>query len=66
MDGSKAMTEMVKIRQENGVGRITLNRPDALHALNFSMCETILSALRSWEVDDDVHLVVIDHAEGTG
>jgi enoyl-CoA hydratase len=39
------MTEDVSIRVEGGVGRITLTRPSALHALNTLMCAAILKAL---------------------
>lgn len=59
------MTETVLTKSEGGVGYLTLNRPDALHALNLGMCETILAALRVWAQDSSIHLVVIDHAEGT-
>lgn len=59
------MTDEVITRVEGGVGRITLNRPEALHALNAPMCGAILSALKAWRGDDGVHLVMIDHAEGT-
>ena len=48
-----------------GVGRITLTRPEALHALNRDMCEQILAALNTWKVRDDIHLVYIEHEEGT-
>ena len=65
MPTDNAQPEVMVSQTSNGVGRLTLNRPDALHALNLSMCETILAALRKWADDDDVHLVVIDHAEGT-
>ncbi len=59
------MTDTVLTEIRGGVGYITLNRPEALHALNLEMCDAILSALRTWRTDDAVHLVVIDHAEGT-
>ena len=35
----------VLIRVEKNVGRITLNRPKALHALTLGMCETMIGAL---------------------
>jgi len=57
--------EPVIIARQGGVGRITLNRADALHALNLSMCEAIHAALRAWRDDDSVALVMIDHADGT-
>jgi enoyl-CoA hydratase len=59
------MTDTVLTRIQGGVGYITLNRPKALHALNLPMCEVILSALKQWRDDPDVHVVVIDHADGT-
>lgn len=59
------MSDDVILRVENGVGRITLARPDALHTLTLPMCREILSALRAWAVDDAVHLAVIDHMDGT-
>ena len=59
------MTDSVLTKVDGGVGYITLNRPNALHALNLDMCETILAALRVWAQDPNVEIVVIDHAEGT-
>ncbi|MDO1558712.1 enoyl-CoA hydratase/isomerase family protein [Brevundimonas sp. 2R-24] len=53
-------------RVENGVGRITLNRPKALHALNLGMCQTMTEALLAWLEDDQVHSVLIDHAGERG
>ena len=32
-------------RIEGSVGRITLNRPKAIHALNRSMCDAMIEAL---------------------
>jgi len=55
----------VIIRTEGQVGRITLNRPAALHALNQDMCETMLAALLDWRDDTSVEIVLVDHAEGT-
>lgn len=59
------MTDSVLTKVEGGVGHITLNRPEALHALNLEMCETILAALRVWALDPNVEIVLIDHAAGT-
>lgn len=59
------MTDSVLTKTDGGVGHITLNRSEALHALNFDMCETILAALRVWAQDPEVHMVMIDHADGT-
>ncbi|GLS01789.1 enoyl-CoA hydratase [Brevundimonas denitrificans] len=56
----------VLTRVESGVGRITLNRPKALHALNRAMCEAMTDALLAWRADDAVHSVLIDHAGERG
>lgn len=61
------MTESeVIVRVESGVGRITLNRPRALHALNLAMCKAMAEALRGWLDDDTVRSVLIDHAGERG
>jgi len=53
-------------RVEGGVGRITLNRPQAIHALNRAMCEAMIEALLVWRSDDAVKSVLIDHAGERG
>lgn len=45
---------------EKQVGRIRLNRPKALNALNFNMAEIIFSALKEWRNDDAIKAVLID------
>jgi enoyl-CoA hydratase len=56
----------VLIRVENGVGRLTLNRPDALHALTLGMCRAMTQALIAWQDDPAIRLVMLDHATGRG
>jgi enoyl-CoA hydratase len=51
---------------EGRVGRIRLNRPKAIHALNTAMCAAMLEALDAWASDPQVEAVLIDHAEGRG
>lgn len=51
---------------EGKAGRIRLNRPRALHALNEAMCATMLEAIEAWRADAAVEIVLIDHAEGRG
>ncbi len=53
-------------RVENGVGRLTLNRPAALHALNTAMCEIMIEALLAWREDSGVEAVLIDHSGERG
>jgi enoyl-CoA hydratase/carnithine racemase len=59
------MSADVSIRQQGGLGRITLTRPSALHALNTPMCAAILEAVTRWAADPSIQLVWIDHQEGT-
>lgn len=61
------MTEPeILARIEGGVGRITLNRPRAIHALNRVMCEAMIAALLDWRGDETVRSVLIDHAGERG
>ena len=53
-------------RIEGRVGRITLNRPRALHALNHAMCAAMTDALLTWRDDPVVASVLIDHAGERG
>lgn len=48
-----------------GLGHITLNRPEALHALTQPMCAAMIEALTAWRDDDAISAVLIDHAPGT-
>ena len=56
----------VVIRREGRAGRITLNRPRALNALNLDMVRAIWSALQAWRDDDAVSLVILDGAGERG
>jgi enoyl-CoA hydratase len=53
-------------RVEGRVGRLTLNRSKALHALTTPMCLAISAALLAWRDDPAVALVLIDHAGERG
>ncbi|MEO1045179.1 MAG: enoyl-CoA hydratase/isomerase family protein [Pseudomonadota bacterium] len=60
------MTQDLIITTENRIGRISLNRPKAIHALNLPMCEGMIEALQGWAGDDAIEAVIIDHSEGRG
>ncbi len=56
------MEEEVIFKVQNGVGVITLNRPDRLNALTFNMVKSISKHLISWEKDDNIKTVIIEGA----
>lgn len=58
------MTDDVITRREGAAGRITLNRPKALNALNRVMTDAIAAALGAWRADPQVKHVIIDGAGG--
>ena len=60
------MTDQLLISIDNGVGRIRLNRPKAIHALTTEMCVAMIDRLLAWREDDSVVAVILDHAEGRG
>ena len=53
-------------RIEGRAGRLTLNRPQALHALDVGMCRAMTEALLAWRDDGSVEAVMIDHAGPRG
>ena len=52
-------------RLNGPLGRLTLNRPGALHSLNFNMCKLMIDALMAWREDDTVKAIWIDHQPET-
>ncbi len=56
------MTDEIISRVVGNLGHITLNRPKALNALTFAMCERLTRLLVEWEQDDTIGAVLIDGA----
>ena len=57
------MTEQTVIARKDGrIGRILMNRPKALNALDIEMIRGIAVALEQWRDDPHVHAVVIEGA----
>ena len=56
------MTDQIKSRVIGNLGHITLNRPKALNALTYDMCEAITKLLVAWERDPIIGAVVVDGA----
>ncbi|KAM6332379.1 3-hydroxyisobutyryl-CoA hydrolase, mitochondrial isoform 2-T2 [Podargus strigoides] len=57
------LTAEVLLEKRGGAGIITLNRPKALNALNFSMIQQIYPQIKTWEQDPETFLIII---KGTG
>ena len=51
--------ETIVVTKEDSIGMITLNRPEALNALNTKMVTELLDALNGFEKDDSVRCVII-------
>lgn len=58
--------EELIVRVVGGLGRLTLNRPEALGALTTGMCEKMIEALLAWRDEPAVGAVLIDHAGERG
>lgn len=58
------MSEVITAASD-GLARITLNRPQALHALTTHMCANMIQALVAWRDDPEIKAVLLDHAPGT-
>lgn len=65
-DAPAAASPAVLSRVGNGVGRLTLNRPRALNAVDIEMVRILAAALDEWEHDSQVDMVVLDGAGDRG
>ena len=50
----------VNTKSGHTIGRLTLNKPKALNALDLQMAEIMLMALRDWQSRDDMVCVIVD------
>ena len=57
-------SDEIVARRQGRIGRILLNRPRALNALDLRMLEAIGAALAAWRDDPAVHAVVVEGAGG--
>src|SRR5258708_33206027 len=53
----------ILVRTEGAVGIVTLNRPQALNALNSPMMDELSAVLDGFEADDSIRCVVITGSE---
>ena len=58
------MSDTVQIERENGIARVTLNRPEVLNALDAELCEALLAALAALERDSETRVLVLRGAGG--
>ncbi len=65
MNDMSTPTETLAYR-DGAAGRLRLNRPKALNALNLPMVQQMTRALLDWREDRSIRLILIDHAEGRG
>ena len=61
-----AATRTVLSRIEGCAGRLSLNRPKAIHALDLDMVLAMTASLIEWLHHPEVEAVLIDHEEGRG
>ena len=62
-DGSE---QKVLVRANGSLGRLTLNRPRAINALDLDMIRSLAAALDAWEHDTDIDTVLLDGAGDRG
>ncbi|MHB1909261.1 MAG: enoyl-CoA hydratase-related protein [Nitrososphaerales archaeon] len=55
--------EIIVERTGTATGIVRLNRPSALNALSSSLMKEVLSALKSFEEDDSIHVIVLTGGE---
>ncbi|MCX6502563.1 MAG: enoyl-CoA hydratase/isomerase family protein [Microbacterium sp.] len=60
--GDAASVDGVRVRTERAVGRLTLDRPRALNALDIHMVRRLQQTLDTWRSDPDIDVVVLDGA----
>ena len=54
-----AMSESIVADRQGGIATLTLNRPDALNALDFAMMDALVAHTSAIAIDDEVRVLVI-------
>src|SRR4051794_15641621 len=60
--GRMQSEDSVIVRRDGRIGRIVLNRPRALNAIDLAMIRVCTQALSEWRDEPHVHAVVIEGA----
>jgi enoyl-CoA hydratase len=55
--------EMILVDRKQAIGVITLNRPEAMNALNSQLMDEISYVLKDFEADDEIRAIVITGSE---
>ena len=66
MSGAGPIEPPILVRVEGGWGRLSLNRPRALHVLTTEMCRLMTDALLAWRDDGRVKAVLLEHTGERG
>lgn len=56
----------VRAHADSSVGHLTLDRPEAINALDLGMIEDLAAALDRWESDTDIQVILLDGAGERG
>ncbi len=62
MSTYEARRKTVKVDVENGIGWITLNRPEKRNAMSPTLKREMIDLLETLELDDDAQVVVLTGA----
>lgn len=65
-DATRGPQGRVLSRSSGGLGHLSLNRPEALNALDLGMVRDLAATLLAWRDDPDVQLVLLDGAGERG
>ncbi|WP_076708524.1 enoyl-CoA hydratase/isomerase family protein [Microbacterium oleivorans] len=63
---SEPAASRLLVRAEGSVGRITLDRPEAINAVDHGMISGIAEALDAWEHHPDIRLILLDGSGDRG
>jgi len=58
--------DLLKFRQEKGIGYVSLNRPAAYNAFDLPMVEAFEAFLRDRRYDEDTRVIILDGGEAKG
>lgn len=59
-------SDRVLVRTDGALGRLTLDRPEAINALDLGMVQRITQVLEAWRNDSDIQIVLLDGAGERG